>query len=79
MKTSTTRGRSSGWNRVAGPPVLKLLQRRSEVLEELAIDEFELTTGHKDCNQAWDAVDDQARRTLACAQPVSAILLAVTS
>ena len=56
--------------RAAGPPVLELLQRHAEVLEDLAVDEFDLTVGRKGRDQPWNAVDDQARLALAFAQCV---------
>src|SRR5687768_13368381 len=56
--------------RPTGPPALELLQRTAEVLEDLAVDEFDVTGGRKGRDQPWNAVDDQARLAFAFAQRV---------
>ena len=55
-------------NRVAGRPALMLLLRRAEILEKLAVDEFELTAGQKDRDHPRNTVHDQTRIVLAVAQ-----------
>ena len=55
-------------NGVARSPLFQLLQRPSGVFEDLVIDEFELAARGQECDQAWNAVDDQARLALAFAQ-----------
>ena len=54
--------------RAVGPPVLELLQRLAKELQDLAVDEFDLTIGRKDYDQPWNAVDDQTRLALAFAE-----------
>jgi len=54
--------------RAAGPPALELVQRLAEVLQNLAVNEFDLTAGRKGRDQPWNAVHDQARLTFAFAQ-----------
>ena len=56
--------------RAAGSPALELLQCPAEVLEDLAVDEFDLTARRKDRDQPWNAVHDQARLAFAFAQRV---------
>ncbi len=56
--------------RAAGPPTPELLRRPSEVFEDLAVDDFELTGRRKDRDQSWNAVHDQARLALAFAQRI---------
>src|SRR5262245_12356556 len=46
-------------NDVAGPPILQLLQRSSVVRQDLRVDEFELTAGVEDGNEARNAVTDE--------------------
>src|SRR3712207_1847675 len=54
----------------AGPPSLEILDRGAEVLEDRTVDEFELTTGRKGRDEAWNAIHDQARLAFAFAQRI---------
>ena len=57
-----------GMNSVAGRPALKLILRRTEILEYLPVDEFLLTARHMDRDHARNTVDDQPGLLLAFAQ-----------
>src|SRR4029450_11934418 len=54
----------------SGSPVLELLERPPEVLDDRTVDEFELTARGKDRDQSRNAVDDQARCAFAFVQRV---------
>src|SRR6516225_6530348 len=55
-------------SQIRGPRKLQLLECPTEILEDRTVDEFELTSGGKDRNQARNAVDDKARLMLASAR-----------
>ena len=55
-------------NCVVRPPLPELLERLAEVLEHLAVDDFDVTGCAQECDQPRDAVDDQTRFALAFAQ-----------
>ena len=54
----------------AAPPALELFQRLAEVLEDLSVDEFDLTVGREGRNEPGNAVHDQTRLTFAFAQRI---------
>ena len=54
-----------GMCHAAGSPVLQLLQRLAEVLDDRTVDEFELAPWRKGRDEAWNAVDDEARLAFA--------------
>jgi hypothetical protein len=49
-----------GMRDLAGIPVLELLQRQAEVVEQLLIDEFDLAIGRVRRDQSGDAIDSEA-------------------
>ena len=52
---------------LVGLPVLDLLERLAEVLEDLVVGDFEFTAGREDRDRGGNAVDDQARMAFAFA------------
>src|SRR6185503_6126784 len=50
-----------GMNRVDRLPLLEVLQRPAEVIQQLAIHDFDLTGPTQQTNETRDVVDDQAR------------------
>src|SRR5262245_41931940 len=59
-------------NQVAGRPLFQLFQRPATVLEDLVIDDFDLTGRCEGCDKARNAVHDQPRLALAFAQSLLA-------
>ena len=55
-------------NCVVRPPLPELFERLAEVLEHLAVDDFDVTGRGQECDQPRDAVHEQARTALAFAQ-----------
>jgi hypothetical protein len=55
-------------DRVTGRPLFHLVQRAAAVLEDLVVDDVDLTGGRQGRDQAGDTVHDQARLTLAFEQ-----------
>ena len=55
-------------NRIAGSPLLQLFERAAAVLEDLVVDGFNLTGRCQGCDQAWNAIRDEARFALAFVQ-----------
>ena len=66
-------------NRVVGPPPPDFFQRLAEVLDELAVGDFDLTSRGEQGDQTWNSVDDQGRLALAFARASSARLRSVKS
>src|SRR5918994_753702 len=66
-----------GMGHVARAPALVFLQSLTEVVERLTVDEFDLTGGAEGGDQPWNAVDDQARLSLALAERVLGVLALV--
>src|SRR5262245_6846747 len=62
---------------IGGLPLLQPLETPAEVLADLAVDEFDLTSRCQRHDQAGNAVDDQARLAFALAERVRGALLVV--
>src|SRR5262245_43283344 len=52
-------------NRAVGPPLSQLLQRLTEVLEQLAADDFDVAVRRQECEQPRHIVHDQSRLAFA--------------
>ena len=63
-------GKVGGVNGVAGAPLLQLLERPAEVLEDPMIDELDLAAGRHDRDEAGNGVDDQPKTIRAQAERV---------
>src|SRR5260370_5971341 len=50
---------------VAGTPTFQFFKSLAEVFQNLVVDEFDLTLRRHYCNQAGDAIDDQAKSLFA--------------
>src|SRR5262245_58884967 len=51
-------------NGVARAPLLQLVERPTEVIEYLLIDELDVASGRHDRDQSWDRIEDQAEFSL---------------
>ena len=58
-------GQVLGMDRIAHLPVLQLLDRLTEVIEELAVEQFDSARGIQGAHKPRDAVDDEAKPLLA--------------